>query len=117
MADMISDRLYEKIDWNATRVNALTASNLSSIRTPLRAATDLEALEILGAAVGRERSEDITCVWIRNTLELDRILVTKNLLNHVPTNVEVTGPAADWDFNSTGDHDFSKAGQCPAAAH
>jgi len=81
MADVISQRLYEKIDWHATNVNGLTASNLNVIKTPLRCPSDKAALDLLAGSVGRTRTEEVTVVRIRNTLELDRMWVTENLLD------------------------------------
>ena len=98
MADMISERLYSKIDWPATLVNAQAASNLSVIRTPYRAATDREALALLAAMVGRERPEDVTAIWIQNTLALGEIAVTENLL----PGLEQTGPAFALNFDASG---------------
>jgi hypothetical protein len=100
MADVIPERLYQQIDWNATKVNATTASNLTAIRTPVRVGSDREALELISRVVGRDRVQDVTCVWIRNTLELGRMLVTQNL--GVVQGVEVTGPPIAWQFDSAG---------------
>ena len=100
MADMISDRLYNAVDWPNTKVNALTANNLPAIRTPLRAVTDEQALEILADAVGRRDPSEVTCVWIRNTLELTHIAATANLT--MPVGAEVTGPPVEWPFDDHG---------------
>lgn len=81
MADLISQRLFDKIDWHATHVNGLTASNLNVIKTPLRSPNDKAALELLAGSVGRLRTEDVTVVRMRNTLELNRMWVTENLLD------------------------------------
>ena len=35
MADVVTDRLVDRIDWVPTRVNSLTASTPSAIRTPI----------------------------------------------------------------------------------
>lgn len=100
MADVIPERLYQQIDWNATKVNATTASNLTAIRTPVRVGSDREALELISRVVGRDKVQDVTCVWIRNTLELGSMLVTQNL--GVVDGVEVTGPATPWQFDTAG---------------
>jgi hypothetical protein len=104
LADMIAERLHEKIDWQSTKVNALAASNLFAVRTPLRARTDEEALRLLSATVGRADASEVTCVWIRNTLELSRIVVSENLLPAMRgrTDMEVIGPAVDWEFDGEG---------------
>ncbi len=98
MADMISERLYSQIDWPTTLVNAQAASNLTVIRAPYRAANDREALALLSGMVGRERPEDVTALWIRNTLDLAQMAVTENLLG----TLEQTGPAFPLSFDSAG---------------
>lgn len=98
LSDVISERFYSKIDWHATKVNSIASSNLCTIRTPLRAASDKEALEILTAVVGRSNPSEATFVWIRNTLELANIAVSENLLQHAREGVEVAGPPVDWQF-------------------
>ncbi len=114
MADVISERLYEQIDWNATKVNATTSSNLTAIRTPVRAASDRDALQLLAKVVGRDRPEDVTCVWIRNTLELGRMLATRNL--GVVDGVEVAGPEMPWRFDESGNLAGGLDGMFGAAA-
>lgn len=81
MADVISQRLYDKIDWHATNINGITASNLNVIKTPMRCPHDRSALELLAGSVGRTSLEDVTIVRVHNTLELNRMWVTENLLD------------------------------------
>ena len=104
MADIISQRAFEKIDWKATTVNAFAASNLFAIRTPLRAESDQQALQILTAAVGRSDPSAVTFAWIRNTLELSDILVSENLLDTVRGrgDIEQMGEPSDWKFDAQG---------------
>jgi hypothetical protein len=105
MVEMLAQRAYEKIDWQATKVNAFAASNLTAVRTPLRADSDEQALQILTAAVGRSDPSEVTFVWIRNTLELSDILVSENLLNtsRERDDIEQTGDPSEWDFDAQGD--------------
>ncbi len=104
MADLISERLYGSIDWNVTKVNAFAASNFPVVRTPMRAANDREALDILSKAVGRIDPAEVTCVRIQNTLELTHLHATENLLNgsSLPAGVEIAGAAATAEFDSDG---------------
>jgi hypothetical protein len=81
MADVISQRLFDRIDWHATNINGITASNLNVVKTPIRCPNDQSALDLLAGSVGRTRSEDVTIVRVRNTLELNRMQVTENLLD------------------------------------
>jgi hypothetical protein len=81
MADVISQRLLDKIDWHATNINGITASNLNVVKTPMRCPDDRSALELLAGSVGRTRVQDVTVVRLRNTLELGRMQATENLLD------------------------------------
>jgi hypothetical protein len=99
MADMISEQLYQAVDWETTKVNALTANNMPAIRTPLRAPSDREALRILADSVGRKHPSEVTCVWIRNTLELTDFRATVNL----PLDgLDLTAEPVDWQFDVDG---------------
>ena len=71
MADVVSDRLLPKIDWNATQINSLTASTPADIRTPIHFATDRECLERIAPTVGKHDLSEVTYGWIRNSLELE----------------------------------------------
>jgi hypothetical protein len=104
MVEMLAQRAFEKIDWKATKVNAFAASNLTAVRTPLRADSDEQALQILTAAVGRSDPGEVTFVWIRNTLELSDILVSENLLNTARgrNDIEQTGEPCEWHFDAQG---------------
>jgi hypothetical protein len=111
MADTISECLYRKIDWHSTKVNALAASNLSVIRTPLRVANDQEGVQTLAGAVGRSNPESVTFVRIRNTLELSNITVSENLLhaceNQPCENIEATGTPSPLTFDADGNFPIS----------
>jgi hypothetical protein len=99
MADMVSRRLLNAVDWESTRVNGLTANNLPALRTPLVAECDREAMEILSAAVGRRDSSEVTIVRIQNTMELGRFEVSENLLAQATVPLEVLGSPASWVFD------------------
>ena len=79
MADVTTDRLVHKIDWAATRVNALSASMPCRIRVPAHFASDRECLQWVAATAGRADPAEVTYGWIRNTLELDRLAISPNL--------------------------------------
>jgi hypothetical protein len=79
MADVTTDRLVRGIDWEPTRINALTAGVPSRIRVPAHFPSDRECLEWITATAGRMDPAEVTCGWIRNTLELDRLAISPNL--------------------------------------
>ncbi|HLK47292.1 MAG TPA: hypothetical protein VKT49_04105 [Bryobacteraceae bacterium] len=104
MADVVSDRLLEKIDWHPTRINSLTASTPAAIRTPVHFAADRECLERFAPTVGKHNLAEVTYGWIRNSLELGTIALSENLRAEIEANpaLEVLGPARPMEFDSQG---------------
>lgn len=80
LADVITRRLFEKIDVDATNANVVTSSFLERGKIPVIAATDAQALQfaLRGAGCGRDVSAARIC-RIRSTLDLASILVSPSL--------------------------------------
>jgi len=104
MADVITDRLLEKIDWNPTRINSLTASTPAAIRTPVHFATDRECIERIAPTVGRIDLKDVTYGWIRNSLELGLVALSENLRGQIERdpNLEILGTSRPMEFDGSG---------------
>ena len=104
MADVINDRLLNKIDWVPTRINSLTASTPAAIRTPMHFSTDRECLDRVAPTVGKFKTEDVTIGWVRNSLELSPIVLTENLLPQIKNNplLEVIGEPREIQFDAEG---------------
>jgi hypothetical protein len=104
MADVIHDRLLEKIDWVPTQINSLTASTPAAIRTPAHFATDRVCLEKIWPTVGKFRAGDVEIGWIRNSLELGVLALTENLRTEIERNpsLEIIGEARGWEFDAAG---------------
>src|SRR5579864_614482 len=101
MADVIHDRLLEKIDWNPTRINSLTASTPAAIRTPIHFSTDRECLERIAPTVGKVDLTEVTYGWIRNSMELGLLKLSENLRDQIAKNpqLEIVGPAEEMGFD------------------
>jgi hypothetical protein len=98
MADVTTDRLVRQIDWEAMRINALSAGVPSRIRVPAHFPTDRECLNFVAATAGKEDPAHVTYGWIRNTLELARVAVSHNLRGQLHSSVEVDGEIeVIWD--------------------
>jgi hypothetical protein len=105
LADVIHDRLFRKVDVNAGRINTMTSGSLAAVRTPLHFPSDRECLELVTATVGKFVPAEITMGWIRNTLDLGMIALTRNLADEIGRNpmLEIAGPPFGLDFDSQGD--------------
>lgn len=104
MADVMHDRVLEKIDWTPTQINSLTASTPAAIRTPVHFPTDRECLERIAPTVGKLEPSQVTLGWIRNTMELSRLALSENLLPEIEKNpdLEILGPPQELPFDEQG---------------
>ncbi len=78
-ADIIHERLYRKIDFEKTYINARTSLNPPAARLPIPSPSDCEALRLALGHLGSPDPEEQRVVWIRNTLNLNRIAVSRYL--------------------------------------
>ena len=80
MADIVTDRLVNRTNWEPTIINSLTANTPAAIRTPVHFKTDRECLERIAPTVGKLDLSQVTYGWIRNTMELGRMALSENVL-------------------------------------
>jgi hypothetical protein len=104
LADVVSDRLLPKIDWNATQINSLTASTPADSRLPIHFATDRECLERIAPTVGKCDLSTVTYGWIHNSLELGLIGLSENLRREIGENpnLEILGAPRPFEFDADG---------------
>jgi hypothetical protein len=105
MADVVTNRLVERIDWAPTTINSLTANTPAAIRTPVHFATDRECLERFAPTVGKLDLSQVTYGWIRNSMELERLGLSENLRAEVERNPNLEIEAA-IDFEFDGHHNL-----------
>lgn len=91
MADVTTDRLVRSIDWEPTRINALSSGAPARIRIPVHFSSDRECLDWVSRTAGKVDLESVTFAWIRNTLQLDRLAISPNLRTTIkaPPQVEI----------------------------
>jgi hypothetical protein len=90
LADVTTERLVRQIDWEPTRINALSSGMTSRVRVPAHFATDRDCLQWVAATTGRLDEAQVTYGWIRNTLRLDRLAVSQNLRVTIEAQPHVT---------------------------
>ena len=83
MADVTTDRLAQQIDWEPTRVNALSAGVPSRIRLPTHFSDDRACLAWVSATAGKAEPDRVTFGWMRNTLALDRLAISENVREQI----------------------------------
>lgn len=77
LADLTTKRLVDKIDYQATYTNCITAVSLEKGAIPVYFETDREAIEVALATIGLTPSEKSKIVHIRNTLLVDEVEVSE----------------------------------------
>lgn len=104
MADVVHDRLVEKVDWHPTMINSFTASSPQCIRTPVHFASDRECLLRLMPTVGRVDPADVTLCWMTNTLDLTMVKLSENLRDQIERDsmLEVLGAPEELEFDELG---------------
>jgi len=103
MADVVTNRLVDRINWEPTLINSLTANTPAAIRTPIHFRTDRECLERIAPTVGKLDLSQVTYGWIRNTMELVRLAVSENVRAEMEGNPLVEIEATiDFDFDGRG---------------
>jgi hypothetical protein len=103
MADVVTDRLVHRIDWQPTMINSLTANTPAAIRTPIHFPSDQECIERIAPTVGKLDLDMVTYGWIRNTMELVRIGLSENLRGEVEANpmLEIES-TVEFEFDGEG---------------
>jgi hypothetical protein len=89
-ADFTTRRLADKIDWEATYVNGLTACSPAGGKLPVVLDTAREAIGVALACLGLDRVEDARVVRVRNTLKLVEVDVSESLLPELAGRAELT---------------------------
>ena len=116
MADVVTDRLVDRTDWEPTWINSLTANTPAAIRTPIHFPTDHECLRRIAPTVGKLDLDQVTYAWIRNTMELGRVALSENLRPAVERNPELEIESIiDVEFDEN--NNLISPFQAVAAAH
>ncbi len=104
LADIITQRLFDKIDFEATYANVFTHTFLNRANIPVIMESDQKAIE---AAVNVQRLNDsrqARIVRINNTLDIGEIFVSESLLPEVLSKpqVEQINELTPFKFDSSG---------------
>ncbi|MFX4263857.1 hypothetical protein ACOBQJ_16850, partial [Pelotomaculum propionicicum] len=104
MADAITRKLLDKIDFHATYTNAITAGRIEKARIPMVMKDDRDAIKIALQAIGLAPGQKPRVVIIKNTLELEHIYVSEGLAEEarMHNSLEIMGDPQDMVFDEAG---------------
>jgi hypothetical protein len=104
LADFTTQRLFEKIDYEAMNQNVLTSTFPERAKIPMVLSNDREALEAAIRCNWGVEPENTRFVRVPNTLHLRYAYLSENLLEEALAsgNVEVVEEAAEMEFDEDG---------------
>jgi hypothetical protein len=106
LADFVPFRLLERIDLRSVYINAMTSGlgGPQRAQIPMAMATDRSAIAAAVQTCGRADPGAVTLVRMRNTLDLEDLLVSESLRAAVDADpdLEITGVAGPMAFDDEG---------------
>jgi hypothetical protein len=108
MADAISRKLLNKIDFSATYTNAITAARIEKARIPMVMKDDRDTIKIALQAIGLPPHQKPRMVIIKNTLELEHIYISEGLREEAGANpnLRISGDLREMVFDANGNLDL-----------
>lgn len=104
LADITTRRLFDKIDFDFTYANVLTATTVQAARIPLLAETDRLAIQAAIKTCNVADQSRIRLVRIPNTLHIDHIYISECMLDEArqQENLSVIGESGNFVFDAAG---------------
>jgi hypothetical protein len=104
LADFTTERLVEKIDYEATYLNCLTSGGPVRAAVPMTLPTDEALFEAVWRALKPESISEVRLLIVNNTLQLEELWVAEALLEEVSDRegIEVVGEPFPLEFDSKG---------------
>lgn len=104
-ADVMHDRLFRKVDFDKTYINAIVSLTPWGGRMPIHLGSDQAALDLMLGHLGTPEPARQRIAWIRNTLMINQIAVTESIKDQmdVPGNWKLAGGPFPAEFDAAGD--------------
>jgi hypothetical protein len=98
LADFVTRRFADKIDFPATYLNTLTATFVQRAKLPIVLESDRQVVETALATLGGPAPETARVIRIKNTLMLEHLWCSPAVVAEIQSRpgIEVLGPAVPW---------------------
>jgi hypothetical protein len=96
LADLITKKLYDKIDFGATYENTITTTFLERAKIPIICKSEEEALHIGLKTSWNLPGTKPRITIIRNTLKLDHLYVSESIWEEIHGRADIR-PSGDWE--------------------
>lgn len=103
-AHTITRRLFNKIDYESTYINVITARSLEFVRIPCILETDQEAIQLAVRTCTDTDTDNPRIIRIADSLHTETIYISEALRNEAEQNPRLTllGGPEPWPFNAEG---------------
>jgi hypothetical protein len=103
-AHTITRRLFEKIDYEATYINAITCTVLDFVRIPCILDTDKQAIQLALRTCNGIDQEAARIIRIADSVHTEKILLSEAMMGEAEENpdIEILSAPEAWPFNDAG---------------
>lgn len=104
MADVITRRVLDKVDIDATYPNAVTSTVLDVVKIPLAVHSDKTAVQLGLRSCNGTDKEKPYIVRIKDTMDLGEIYISEAMLEKAlqNPNISIAGELEEWHFTTEG---------------
>lgn len=104
LADFTTDRAVKALDLGSMYINATTSLGLNTAKIPIHFPTDREAIHQAVSTLASPHPENLRIVRIKNTLSLDRLLVSEccSTMLRLQAGISQMAPAREIQFDEAG---------------
>ena len=104
LADFTTRELVNKINFQETYINCVTALRPEGAKVPMTFECDKDAIEAAVSTCGIEDPDDMKIVWIKSTLDLEKVIVSDGYLDDLNgrDNFKQMSSSREITFDSSG---------------
>lgn len=104
LADFITRKAADKIDYRSTYINSTTAITPEKARLPIICENDREAVDFALATAGPVDADTVKIVWIQNTSKLGEMWISQGLINEAQKNnaIRILDDRCSMQFDGAG---------------
>ena len=101
VADVITRKLFDKLDFVKMYTNAFTSTVAEPVKIPMVALTPEDALKIAVKMCNNVNPGEHKILWIKNTLELSEIIISEPLLKDIEniSNIQIETKCLEMKFD------------------
>ena len=104
LADFVTKKVADKIDYKTTYINSVTAITPEKARLPIVCENDREAVDFAIATAGPVDPDTVRIAWIKNTSKLGEMWISKGLIKEAKKNkaLRILSDSYPMQFDETG---------------